>query len=471
MPDPQRRCSGAQDFCATDDCTSIPQPGCLSVRPAALAAQPPAGQPDAALDVLDSRRPTSATCCCNCPNTDTELPYVDLVIELLADAISPPVDSARHFLLQSALVNGTTYYYIVTAVNAVGRGPGVGSGLRHTRRRPRRCRRPSGVTATARRRPGHHRLGRGRRSDQLQHLLVHRSRHDHRTAPKVAVPDGPYLQSGWSTARRTTTSSPRSTPWAEPASAQVSATAEAARRCPLPPAASPHRRATARSPSPGTRSPGQPAQHLLVHHCRRDDRQRHQGPCRGRAVPARPALVNGTTYYYIVTAVDAVGRGPASAQVSATPQAAAAVPLPPAASPQQQATARSPSPGTRSPERPATTSTGPRHRRAPQPTAPRSPGPGTRGGSRRRLEATARRAGCCPQNTSTRAAFTAALPRASYPFSLPYSAGLDELRTYLGQLAAPALAAPAGAAAAARERPPRSGRGRRRTVPIRAARR
>ena len=48
-----------------------------------------------ALDVLDSRRPDIRHLLLNCPNTDTELPYIDLVNELLADTISPPTDPTQ----------------------------------------------------------------------------------------------------------------------------------------------------------------------------------------------------------------------------------------------------------------------------------------------------------------------------------------------------------------------------------------
>ena len=45
-----------------------------------------------ALAALDARRPDIRHLLLNCPNSETPLPYIDLVNELLADAISPPVD-------------------------------------------------------------------------------------------------------------------------------------------------------------------------------------------------------------------------------------------------------------------------------------------------------------------------------------------------------------------------------------------
>ena len=112
---------GSQDYCATDDCTSVLSPAAylcdllMWLRNHRQATQ-------TALDVLDSRRPDIRHLLLNCPNTDTELPYIDLVNELLADEISPAMDSATTSYVQEALANGTPYYYIVTAVNAVGQG-------------------------------------------------------------------------------------------------------------------------------------------------------------------------------------------------------------------------------------------------------------------------------------------------------------------------------------------------------------
>ncbi len=82
---------GSQDYCATDDCTSILSPAAyLCDLLLWLRNHPQGGQ--TALDVLDSRRPDIRNLLLNCPNTDIELPYIDLVNELLADKISPPTD-------------------------------------------------------------------------------------------------------------------------------------------------------------------------------------------------------------------------------------------------------------------------------------------------------------------------------------------------------------------------------------------
>jgi hypothetical protein len=110
---------GSQDYCATDDCTSILSPAAYLCDLLLWLRNHPQG-PQTALDVLDSRRPDIRHLLLNCPNTDTELPYIDLVNELLADKISPPVDSIATSYTQESPINDDTYYYIVTAVNEMG---------------------------------------------------------------------------------------------------------------------------------------------------------------------------------------------------------------------------------------------------------------------------------------------------------------------------------------------------------------
>jgi hypothetical protein len=79
---------GSQSYCATDDCTTVLSPAAyLCDLLLWLRNHPQAG--GTVLDVLDSRRPDIRHLLLNCPNSDTELPYIDLVIELLADKISP----------------------------------------------------------------------------------------------------------------------------------------------------------------------------------------------------------------------------------------------------------------------------------------------------------------------------------------------------------------------------------------------
>jgi hypothetical protein len=80
---------GSQDYCATDDCTSILSPAAYLCDLLLWLRNHPQGS-KTVLDVLDGRRPDIRNLLLNCPNTDTELPYIDLVNELLADKISPP---------------------------------------------------------------------------------------------------------------------------------------------------------------------------------------------------------------------------------------------------------------------------------------------------------------------------------------------------------------------------------------------
>jgi hypothetical protein len=82
---------GSQDYCQVDSCTSILSPAAyLCDLLLWLRNHPQTGH--TALSVLDGRRPDIRHLLLNCPNTNTPLPYIDLVNELLADAISPPLD-------------------------------------------------------------------------------------------------------------------------------------------------------------------------------------------------------------------------------------------------------------------------------------------------------------------------------------------------------------------------------------------
>ncbi|HEY4244920.1 MAG TPA: neuraminidase-like domain-containing protein [Kofleriaceae bacterium] len=79
---------GPQDHCAVDDCTSLLSPAAyvcdllLWLRNRTL----PGGK--TAKDALFVRRPDLGHLLLNCANTDTALPYIDLVIELLEDAVA-----------------------------------------------------------------------------------------------------------------------------------------------------------------------------------------------------------------------------------------------------------------------------------------------------------------------------------------------------------------------------------------------
>ena len=80
---------GSQDYCASDFCTSVLSPAAYLCDLLPRLRNHPQNS-GTALDVLDGRRPDIRHLLLNCPNTDTELPYIDLVNELLADAISIP---------------------------------------------------------------------------------------------------------------------------------------------------------------------------------------------------------------------------------------------------------------------------------------------------------------------------------------------------------------------------------------------
>ena len=98
---------GSQDYCEVDDCTSILSPAAyltdllrwLSRRTSGITGYANA------LAVLTARRPDLVNLLLNCPNTDTSLPYIDIVNELLADTISPPSPAAwRQTTLSSDLL-------------------------------------------------------------------------------------------------------------------------------------------------------------------------------------------------------------------------------------------------------------------------------------------------------------------------------------------------------------------------------
>lgn len=82
---------GSQDYCATDSCTSILSPAAYLCDLLYWLRHRITG-PKSAFDVINGRRPDIGNLKLNCPNTETPVPYIDLVNEILADAISPPAD-------------------------------------------------------------------------------------------------------------------------------------------------------------------------------------------------------------------------------------------------------------------------------------------------------------------------------------------------------------------------------------------
>jgi hypothetical protein len=82
---------GSQDYCVVDSCTSVLSPAAyLCDLFLWLRNHPLTGTFPNALQVLFNRRPDLGHLLLNCPNTETPLPYIDLVNELLEDAVSPP---------------------------------------------------------------------------------------------------------------------------------------------------------------------------------------------------------------------------------------------------------------------------------------------------------------------------------------------------------------------------------------------
>jgi Tc toxin complex TcA C-terminal TcB-binding domain/Neuraminidase-like domain/Salmonella virulence plasmid 28.1kDa A protein len=94
---------GSQDFCATDDCTSVLSPAAyLCDLLLWLRGHPLTGTFANALDALFARRPDIGHLLLDCPNTEVPLPYIDLVNELLEDAVSPIVAPVWNQTTQSA---------------------------------------------------------------------------------------------------------------------------------------------------------------------------------------------------------------------------------------------------------------------------------------------------------------------------------------------------------------------------------
>ena len=436
---------GSQDYCATDDCTSILSPAAyLCDLLLWLRNHQQVGY--TALDVLDSRRPDIRHLLLNCPNTDTELPYIDLVNELLADKISPPVDALATSFSQEALTDGTTYYYIVTAVNAMGESA-ASAQVSATPAAPTAVpAAPTGVTAVA---------GDGQA-----------------TLSWTAVPGATSYNIYWSTTSGVTTANGTQIPGApspyvqtgltdgttyyyivtavnamgeSAASAQVSATPAAPTAVPAAPTGVTAVAGDGQATLSWTAVPGATSYNIYW------STTSGVTTANGTQIPGAPSpyvqtgLTDGTTYYYIVTAVNAMGESAASAQVSATPAAPTAVPAAPtgvtAVAGDGQATLSwTAVPGATSYNIYWSTTSGVTTTNGTQITGARNPT-----WKQTSANKTAAELAAAPEYFN-QGAFNA-LSAANYPFSLPYSAGLDALTNLPATAETAALAAPAGAGA------------------------
>jgi peptidoglycan hydrolase-like protein with peptidoglycan-binding domain len=92
---------GSLDFCSCGDCQSVNSPAAYLVdilsflkdRKAKLpepTPEEPTPEPLSVKDLLFARRPDLGEIELTCENTNTALPYVDLVLEVLEDAVAPP---------------------------------------------------------------------------------------------------------------------------------------------------------------------------------------------------------------------------------------------------------------------------------------------------------------------------------------------------------------------------------------------
>ncbi len=356
--------------------------------------------------------------------------------ELLADKISPPIDSISTSYVQSALIDGTTYYYIVTAVNYVGEGASSSqvsaTPIAPTAVPPA----PAGISAT----PGDAQV----------------------TVGWDAVPGATSYNIYWSTTPGVTTGSGTkitgaANPYIQAALVNgttyyyiVTAVNSVGEGAPsIQVSATPAAPTTAPSAPTGVSASAGDTQIIIgwnavsgatsynIYWSTTPGVTTATGTrITGSANPyIHSALVNGTAYYYIVTAVNSVGESAPSSQVSATPMVPTIAPSAPtgvAASPGDTevtiswnavpgATSYniywSTTPG-------VTTATGTEIAGAWNPKWKQTS-----------ANKTAADLSAAPEYFNQGAYIT--LFAASYPFALPYSAGLDELRTYLQQLKLP----------------------------------
>jgi hypothetical protein len=120
---------GSDSFCACDDCQSVLGDAAYLVDLLEFLRQRGANQGGNARDVLLARRPDIAQLELSCPNTDTALPYIDLVNELLEDAVAapPPGDTPRdrQTTLTTPELNANPQYINTNAYARLGQASSV----------------------------------------------------------------------------------------------------------------------------------------------------------------------------------------------------------------------------------------------------------------------------------------------------------------------------------------------------------
>jgi len=422
---------GSQDYCATDDCTSVLSPAAyLCDLLLWLRNHQQAGY--TALDILDARRPDIRHLLLNCPNTDTELPYIDLVNELLADKINPPVDATSTSFIQKVLADGTTYYYIVTAVNALGESNPSAQVSASPAAPATAPAAPAGAAATA-----------GNTQVTLTwNAVAEASSYNVYWSTNAGVTPGngtqiagavsPLVQTGLSngTTYYYVVTAVNALGESAP-SAQVSA-------APAAPIATPGA-PTGLAASSGD---GQvliswnPVAGAASYNLYWSTNAGFT-PATGTQIPGatspytQTTLVDGTTYYYLVTAVNAVGESAPSAEASATPAQPIVVPAAPAgvtalAGDCEVTLSWDAVQGATSYNIYWSTSAGVTTTNGTQITGARNPK-----WKQTSANKTATDLAAAPEYFNQGA--YSVLFGANYPFSLPYSAGLDELQTYLRQ--------------------------------------
>ncbi|HKV94827.1 MAG TPA: neuraminidase-like domain-containing protein [Candidatus Angelobacter sp.] len=422
---------GSQDYCETDSCTSVLSPAAYLCDLLLWLRNHPQGA-RTALDILNDRRPDIRHLLLNCPNTETVLPYIDLVNELLADKISPPIDGVSTTFTQESLIDGTTYYYIVTAVNAVGESA-ASMEVSATPAAPVAVpTAPAGITAT----PGDSNvtIGWGTVAGATSYNIYWANAPGVTTATGTKIPGvtSPYIQGGLvngTTYYYIVTAA--NAVGESVASAQVSASPAAPVAVPAAP--------TGLAAVPGDTqitiswNAGPGATSYNIYWATSPGVTTATGTrITGATNPyIQTALVNGTTYYYIVTAVNALGESVASSGVSAAPAAPTTVPAAPTgltATPGDGLVSISWNsvPGATSYNIYWATAAG-------VTTANGTEIMGSRNPRWKQTSAnkTAAELKAAPEYFNQGAFIT--LFGASYPFILPYSAGLDVLRTCLQQ--------------------------------------